>query len=64
MRAKIKFNYACEMEISEEEAKLYEDKFNDDYISGLTWDINKKFLFGDLRTEAGGVFDFTYEVEE
>lgn len=64
MKFKMKFNYSCEFDVTEDEVKLIKNKINDEFISGLTDEINDMFLAGDGRTEAGMISNFNYEVEE
>lgn len=64
MKIKIKFNYACEIQASEEEILQVKKNLDDENaIFAITEDINEIFLSGDGRTEAGVISDFNYEVE-
>ena len=64
MKIKIKFNYACEIQASEEEILQVKKNLDDENaIFAITEDINENFLSGDGRTEAGMISDFNYEVE-
>lgn len=60
----MKFNYHCELDVTEDEAKLIKNRINDEFIFGLTEEINEIFLSDDGRTEAGMISNFDYEVEE
>lgn len=64
MKIKIKFNYACEIQVSEEEILQVKKNLDDENaIFAITEDINEIFLSGDGRTEAGMISDFNYEVK-
>ena len=64
MKIKIKFNYTCEIQVSEEEILQVKKNLDDEnVIFAITEDINEIFLSGDGRTEAGMISDFNYEVE-
>lgn len=65
MRLKVEFKYQCEVEIKEEEVKTLEDNLKyGDLVSDLSKEINDIFLIDDGRTEAGGVVDFDYKLED
>lgn len=65
MILKIKFNYACEVQVSEEEMINIKKNLDDeDSISEITKDVNEIFLADDGRTEAGMISNFNYEVEK
>ncbi|WP_040397606.1 hypothetical protein [Anaerococcus senegalensis] len=65
MILKIKFNYACEVQVSEEEMVNIKKSFDDeDVIFELTEDVNEIFLADDGRTEVGMISNFNYEVEK
>ena len=65
MILKIKFNYACEIQVSEEEMLNIKKNLDDeDSILGITDDVNEIFLADDGRTEVGMISNFNYEVEE
>lgn len=64
MKFKIKFNYSCEFNVTEDEVKLIKNKINNEFITDLTDEINDIFLSDDGRTEAGMISNFNYEVEE
>lgn len=64
-KLKVKFTYECEIEVKPEELEILKKNLNDqENIDGLVEDINKIFLTGDGRTEAGVVTDYIFEVEE
>ena len=59
MILKIKFNYACEIQVSEEEMVNIKKNMDDENsISEITEHVN------DGRTEVGMISNFNYEVEE
>ena len=65
MILKIKFNYACEIQVSEEEMLNIKKNIDDeDSILGITDHVNEIFLADDGRTEVGMISNFNYEVEE
>lgn len=65
MILKIKFNYACEVQISEEEMVNIKKNMDDENsIFEITKDVNEIFLADDGRTEVGMISNFNYEVEE
>lgn len=65
MKIKIKFNYACEIQASEEEIlKVKENLDDENAVFEIIEDINEIFLSGDGRTEAGMISNFNYEVKE
>lgn len=65
MILKIKFNYACEVQISEEEMVNIKKNLNDENtISEITEQVNEIFLADDGRTEMGKISNFNYEVEK
>lgn len=65
MKLMVDFRYQCEVEIKEEEVKTLEDNLKyGDLVSDLSKEINDIFLIDDGRTEAGGVVDFDYKIEE
>lgn len=65
MRLKVEFKYQCEVEIKEDEVKTLEDKLKySDLVSDLSKEINWMLLAEDGRTEAGGVVDFDYKLED
>lgn len=65
MILKIKFNYACEVQVSEEEMVNIKKSFDDeDVIFELTEDVNEIFLADDGRTEVGMISNFNYEVKK
>lgn len=65
MRLKVEFKYQCEVEVKEEEIdKLKDNLKKDRFIQGLSKEINQVFLQDDGRTEAGGIVDFDYKLEE
>lgn len=65
MILKIKFNYACEVQISEEEMVNIKKNFDDEEVfSELTEHVNEFFLADDGRTEVGMISNFNYEVEK
>lgn len=65
MILKIKFNYACEIQVSEEEMINIKKNMDDENsISEITEHVNEIFLADDGRTEAGMISNFNYEVEK
>ena len=65
MILKIKFNYACELQVSEEEMVNIKKNLNDENsLSEITERVNEIFLADDGRTEVGMISNFNYEVEE
>lgn len=65
MIIKIKFNYACEIQVSEEETLNIKKNLDDEnFISEITEQVNEIFLADDGRTEVGMISNFNYEVEE
>lgn len=65
MILKIKFNYACEIQVSEEEMFNIKKNMDDENaISEITERVNEIFLADDGRTEVGMISNFNYEVEE
>lgn len=65
MILKIKFNYACEVQVSEEEMVNIKKSFDDENtIVEITEEVNEIFLADDGRTEVGMISNFNYEVEE
>lgn len=65
MILKIKFNYACEVQVSEEEMVNIKKNLGDENsISEITERVNEIFLADDGRTEVGMISNFNYEVEE
>lgn len=65
MILKIKFNYACEIQVCEEEMLNIKKNFDDEEVfSELTEHVNEFFLVDDGRTEMGKVSNFNYEVEK
>ncbi len=65
MRLKIKFEYQCQLEIDQTEAKNFKANVIPEFFTGdLTEEINNIFLQGDGRYEIGSVTDFEYEVVE
>lgn len=65
MILKIKFNYACEIQISEEEMVNIKKNMDDEEVfSELTEHVNEFFLADDGRTEVGMISNFNYEVEK
>lgn len=64
MILKIKFNYACEVQVSEEEMVNIKKSFDDENtIAEITEEVNEIFLADDGRTEVGMISNFSYEVE-
>lgn len=64
-KLKAKFTYECEIEVKPEELEILNKNLNNqENIDGLVEDINKIFLTGDGRTEAGAVTNYTFEVED
>ena len=62
---KIKFNYACEIQVSEEEMVNIKKNMDDENsILGITDSVNEIFLADDGRTEVGMISNFNYEVEK
>lgn len=65
MILKIKFNYACEVQISEEEMVNIKKNFDDEEVFfELTEHVNEFFLADDGRTEVGMISNFIYEEEK
>lgn len=65
MRLKVEFKYQCEVEINDEEVNNLKDNLKyGDFTSDLSKNINSFFLVNDGRTEAGGVVDFDYKLED
>ena len=65
MILKIKFNYACEVQVSEEEMVNIKKNMDDENsISEIAEHVNEIFLADDGRTEVGMISNFNYEVEE
>ena len=65
MILKIKFNYACEVQVSEEEMVNIKKSFDDENtIAEITEHVNEIFLADDGRTEVGMISNFNYEVEK
>lgn len=65
MILKIKFNYACEVQVSEEEMVNIKKNFDDENsIVEITEKVNEIFLADDGRTEVGMISNFNYEVEK
>lgn len=65
MILKLKFNYACEIQVSEEEILNIKKNFDDEEVfSELTEHVNEFFLADDGRTEVGMISNFNYEVEK
>lgn len=65
MILKIKFNYACEVQVSEEEMLGIKKNLDDENsISEITEHVNEIFLADDGRTEVGMISNFNYEVEK
>lgn len=66
MILKIKFNYDCEIKVSEEEMLNIKKNFGDDdeVFSKLTEHVNEFFLVDDGRAEMGMISNFNYEVEK
>lgn len=65
MRLKIEFKYQCEVEVRDGETILTNKNLNkDNLVPYLSNEINKFFLSNDGRTEAGGVVDFDYKLED
>ena len=65
MRLKVEFKYQCEVEINNEEVNNLKNNFNyGNFVSDLSKNINRFFLTNDGRTEAGGVVDFDYKLED
>lgn len=65
MILKIKFNYACEVQVSEEEMINIKKKFDDENATfEITEHVNEIFLADDGRTEVGMISNFNYEVED
>ena len=67
MIIKINFNYACEIQVSEEEMLNIKKNFDDDdeeVLSELTEHVNEFFLADDGRIEVGMISNFNYEVEK
>lgn len=65
MILKIKFNYACEIQVSEEEMINIKKNMDDENsISEITEHVNEIFLADDGRTEMGKISNFNYEEEE
>lgn len=65
MILKLKFNYACEVQVSEEEMVNIKKSFDDENaIVEITERVNEIFLADDGRTVFGMISNFNYEVEE
>lgn len=65
MILKIKFNYAYEVQVSEEEILEIKKNIDDENsISKITEHVNEIFLADDGRTEKGMISNFNYEVEK
>lgn len=65
MILKLKFNYACEVQVSEEEMVNIKKNMDDENsISEITNYVNEIFLADDGRTEVGMISNFNYEVRE
>lgn len=65
MILKIKFNYACEVQVSEEEMVNIKKSFDDENtIAEITEEVNEIFLADDGRTEVGMISNFNYEVKK
>lgn len=66
MILKIKFNYACEVQVNEEEMLNIKKNFEDDedVFFELTEHVNEFFLADDGRTETGMISNFNYKVEK
>lgn len=65
MILKIKFNYACEVQVSEEEMVNIKKNIDDENsISEITEHVNEIFLADDGRTEVGMISNFNYEVKK
>ena len=65
MILKIKFNYVCEVQVSEEEMVNIKKNMDDENsISEITEHVNEIFLADDGRTETGMISNFNYEVEK
>ena len=65
MILKLKFNYACEVQVSEEEMINIKKNLDDENaIVEITEQVNEIFLADDGRTEAGMISNFNYEVEK
>lgn len=65
MILKIKFNYACEVQVSEEEMVNIKKNMDDENsISEIIEHVNEIFLADDGRTETGMISNFNYEVEK
>lgn len=65
MIIKIKFNYICEIQVSEEEMLNVKKRLDDENsIFEITDHVNEIFLADDGRTEVGMISNFNYEVEE
>ncbi|MDU3212153.1 hypothetical protein [Anaerococcus sp.] len=61
MILKIKFNYACEVQASEEEIVNIKKNMDDENsISEITEHVNEIFLANDGRTEVGMISNFNY----
>lgn len=65
MILKINFNYACEIQVSEEELLNIKKNIDDENaIVEITEHVNEIFLSDDGRTEVGMISNFNYEVEK
>lgn len=65
MILKIKFNYAYEVQVSEEEILEIKKNIDDENsISKITEHVNEIFLADDGRTEKCMISNFNYEVEK
>lgn len=65
MILKLKFNYPCEVQVSEEEMVNIKKSFDDENtIAEITEEVNEIFLADDGRTEVGMISNFNYEVEK
>lgn len=65
MIVKLKFNYACEVQVSEEEMINIKKNLDDENaIVEITEQVNEIFLADDGRTEVGIISNFNYEVEK
>lgn len=64
MRLKLEFKYQCEIEVRDGETILTNNFNYGNFVSDLSKNINSFFLMNDGRTEAGGVVDFDYKLEE
>lgn len=65
MRLKLEFKYQCEVEFKEEEIDDIKKSLKKDIVTPwFTENVNKFFLLNDGRTEAGGIVDFDYKLED